>query len=156
AQITFDAEYRRQPRLEVHVGRPELPGGPEHMVENLVHGPIVPHHATISLAHDRAPLSALPRGPARKGGFLRPMCEAHRRLGGAAARHAAPLRLALFAVAARRRAGDATDVGVAVAPAHPGAVQAARAAGVGGGARALLARPRRRRRRLLGGARASP
>ena len=51
AQVALDAEDRRQPGLEVHVRGPELPGRPKHVVENLVHGHIVPQHATISPAY---------------------------------------------------------------------------------------------------------
>ena len=51
AQVALDAEDRRQPRLEVHVRRAQLPGSAEHVVENLVHGHIVPQHATISPAY---------------------------------------------------------------------------------------------------------
>ena len=51
AQVALDAKDRRQPGLEVHVRGAELAGRPKHVVENLVHGHIVPQHATISLAY---------------------------------------------------------------------------------------------------------
>ena len=72
AQIALDAEHRRQPGLEVHVRGAELPGRAEDVVEDLVHGIIVPQHATISPAHVRRhSLPALQGRAAGKGLILR-------------------------------------------------------------------------------------